>query len=112
MIAAGSGAEWPSVTVKQHGRQLLYYVADHAPRGLRPETLLLHGHAAEQIARRTAGVIDLLFAGSRGDGALRRALLGSVSAALVRDADCPVVITPRSAVAPARSPKPATAGHA
>ena len=112
MIAAGSGAEWPSVTVKQHGRQLLYYVADHAPQGLRPETLLLHGHAAEQIARRTAGVIDLLFAGSRGDGALRRALLGSVSGALVRDADCPVVITPRSAVAATRSPEPATAGHA
>ena len=46
MIAAGTGAEWPSVTAKQHGRQLLYYVADHAPQGLRPETVLLHGHAA------------------------------------------------------------------
>ena len=98
MIAAGVGAEWPSITAKQHGRQLLYYVADHAPRGLRPETLLLHGHAAEQIARRTNGVVDLLFAGSRGYGPLRRALLGSVSGALVRDAGCPVVITPRSAV--------------
>lgn len=97
-IAAGTGAEWPSVTAKQHGRQLLYYVADHAPQGLRPETLLLHGHAAEQIARRTDGVLDLLFAGSRGYGPLRRALLGSVSGELVRDAGCPVVITPRSAV--------------
>ena len=38
MIAAGTGAEWPSVTAKQHGRQLLYYVADHAPQGLQPET--------------------------------------------------------------------------
>jgi len=112
MIAAGSGAEWPSVTAKQHARQLLYYVADHAPKGLRPETLLLHGHAAEQIARRAAGAVDLLFAGSRGYGPLRRALLGSVSGALVRDAGCPVVITPRSAVAATRSPKPATAGHA
>ena len=98
MIAAGTGAEWPSVTAKQHGRQLLYYVADHAPQGLRPETVLLHGHAAEQIARRTDGVVDLLFAGSRGYGPLRRALLGSVSGELVRDAGCPVVITPRSAV--------------
>ena len=112
MIAAGSGAEWPSVTAKQHGRQLLYYVADHAPTGLRPETLLLHGHAAEQIARRTAGVVDLLFAGSRGYGPLRRALLGSVSGALVRDAGCPVVITPRSVVAATRSQKPETAGRA
>ena len=112
VIAAGSGAEWPSVTAEQHGRQLLYYVADHAPQGLRPETLLLHGHAAEQIAWRTAGVVDLLFAGSRGEGPLRRELLGSVSGALVRDADCPVVITPRSAVAATRSPNPVTAGHA
>lgn len=98
VIAAGTGAEWPSVTAKQHGRQLLYYVADHAPRGLKLETLLLHGHAAEQIARRSAGLVDVLFAGSRGYGPLRRALLGTVSGALVRDAGCPVVITSRSAV--------------
>ena len=99
MIAAGTGAEWPSVTAKQHARQLLYYVADHAPDGLKPETLLLHGHAAEQITRRAAGRVDLLFAGSRGYGPLRRAMVGSVSGALARDAGCPVVITPRSAVA-------------
>jgi len=106
VIAAGTGAEWPSVTAKQHGRQLLYYVADHAPRGLTPETVLLHGHAAEQIARRTDGVVDLLFAGSRGYGPLRRALLGSVSGQLVRDAGCPVVITPRSAVVAHRGVTP------
>src|SRR4051794_6157446 len=99
MIAAGTGAEWPSVTAKQHARQLLYFVADHAPDGLRPETLLLHGHAAEQISRRAAGMVDLLFAGARGYGPLRRSIEGSVSGALVRDAGCPVVITPRSAVA-------------
>ena len=61
--------------------------------------MLLHGHAAEQITRRAAGAIDLLFAGSRGLGPLRRAMLGSVSCALVRDAGYPVVITPRSVVA-------------
>ena len=50
-------------------------------------------------------MVDLLFAGSRGYGPLRRALLGSVSGALVRDAGCPVVITPRSAVV-ARGARP------
>jgi len=99
MIAAGTGGEWPSVTAKQHARQLLYFVADHAPEGLRTETLLLHGHAAEEITRRAAGTVDVLFAGSRGLGPLRRAMLGSVSCALVRSAGCPVVITPRSSVA-------------
>jgi len=112
MIAAGTRAEWPSVTAEQHGRQLLYYVADHAPQGLTPETVLLHGHAAEQIARRTDGVVDLLFAGSRGYGPLRRALLGSVSGALVRDAGCPVVITPRSAVVAHRGVTPAQSATA
>ena len=112
MIAAGTGSEWPSVTDKRHGRQLLYYVADHAPRGLELETVLLHGHAAEQIARRTAGVVDLLFAGSRGYGPLRRALVGSVSGALLRDAGCPVVITPRAAVAHRGVTHPAHATHA
>jgi len=99
MIAAGTGGEWPSVTAKQHARRLLYFVADHAPEGLRPETLLLHGHAAAEISRRAAGVVDVLFAGSRGCGPLRRAIQGSVSGALVRTAGCPVVITPRSVVA-------------
>jgi len=99
MIAAGTGGEWPAITAKQHARQLLYFVADHAPDGLEPETLLLHGRAAEQITRRSRGVVDVLFAGSRGHGPLRRAMLGSAACALVRDAVCPVVITPRSAVA-------------
>jgi len=41
----------------------------------------------------------LLFTGSRGYGPLRHALLGSVSGALVRDAGCPVVVMPRTAIA-------------
>ena len=46
-------------------------------------------------------MIDLLFVGSRGYGPLRRALLGNVSGAVVREAGCPVVVTPlRTAIAP------------
>jgi len=110
VIAAGTGSEWPSVTAKEHARQLLYYVADHAPRGLKPETLMLHGHAAEQICRRTAGHVDLLFTGSRGYGPLHRALVGGVSGALVRDAGCPVVVMARSAVAAKRQQAPVAGG--
>jgi nucleotide-binding universal stress UspA family protein len=113
VIAAGTGSEWPSVTAKEHARQLLYYVADHAPRGLKPETLTLHGHAADAICRRaTADAVDLLFAGSRGYGPLHRALAGSVSGALVRDAGCPVVVMPRSAVAARRAPITSEAANA
>ena len=99
MIAAGTGAEWPSRTATDHARHLLWAVTDNAPEGLEPETLLLHGEPAPEIAARAHGVIDLLFTGSRGYGPLRRALLGSVSGALVRDAGCPVVVTPHTAIA-------------
>lgn len=40
---------------------------------------------------------DLLLMGSRGYGPLGRVLLGSVSSAVVREAACPVIVTPRSA---------------
>jgi nucleotide-binding universal stress UspA family protein len=113
MIAAGTGAEWPSQSAKDHARHLLWAVSDNAPAGLQPETLLLHGEPAVEIAARAHGVIDLLFAGSRGYGPLRRALLGSVSGALVRDAGCPVVVTPHTAIAQDDSaPTTAQAVHA
>jgi nucleotide-binding universal stress UspA family protein len=99
IIAAGTGGEWPSRSAKDRARHLLWAVADNAPDGLEPETLLLHGEPAAAIAARAHGVIDLLFTGSRGYGPLRRALLGSVSGALVRDAGCPVVVTPHTAIA-------------
>ena len=41
--------------------------------------------------------LDMLFLGSRGYGPVRRALLGSVSQALMRGAHCPVVVVPRPA---------------
>jgi nucleotide-binding universal stress UspA family protein len=101
MIAVGTGAEWPSQAAGQRARKLLYAVRDNAPQRLKPQTLILHGVPAEEIARRAPGAFDLLFAGSRGYGLLRRALHGSISGVLMRDAGCPVVITPRSAVATA-----------
>jgi nucleotide-binding universal stress UspA family protein len=58
------------------------------------QTLILHGvpgmaicdHAAERPAR-------AIVIGSRGRGRIKRALLGSVSDYVVRNAPCPVVIT-------------------
>ena len=39
--------------------------------------------------------VDLLVCGSRGYGPVRRVLLGTVSAALLRQASVPVLVTPR-----------------
>lgn len=44
-----------------------------------------------------AEALDLLVVGSRGYGPLRRALLGSVSQALMRSVSCPMLVTPRGA---------------
>jgi nucleotide-binding universal stress UspA family protein len=62
------------------------------------EARLFEGNAAEVLARASAD-LDLLVVGSRGYGPLRAALLGSVSTALVRSAECPLVVVPRGSEA-------------
>jgi nucleotide-binding universal stress UspA family protein len=57
---------------------------------------LLDGDARELLARESGG-LDLLVVGSRGYGPLRAVLLGSVSSALVRSAEAPLVVVPRGA---------------
>jgi Universal stress protein family len=54
---------------------------------------LLTGTAAEALALASKD-LDLLVCGSRGYGPARIVLLGSTSHALVRRAECPVVVVP------------------
>ena len=56
------------------------------------------GDPAHELAA-AADDVDLLVAGSRGHGPVRRVLLGSVSARLVREARSPLLVLPRSALA-------------
>jgi nucleotide-binding universal stress UspA family protein len=57
------------------------------------ETHLREGRADEEIVALAEGIgAGLIVMGSRGHGRLRRALLGSVSDAVVRLAHCPVTI--------------------
>jgi nucleotide-binding universal stress UspA family protein len=78
-------------------RHHLDEVAAALPAELRAQTVLVKGSAAEELIDR-AGVLSLLVMGSRGYGPLRRALLGSVSAQVLRAAPCPVLVVPRVAV--------------
>ena len=73
---------------------LLDAAAERAPAGVNPETLVVTGYASLALAERAAGVIDLLVIGSRRQGPIRQALLGSTSRALTVELDCAVLVTP------------------
>lgn len=65
--------------------------------GVAVEPQKREGEPAGELAAASA-TLDLLVAGSRGYGPLKRVLLGSVSARLVREAEGPLLLLPRSAV--------------
>jgi nucleotide-binding universal stress UspA family protein len=58
------------------------------------ESALEEGDPAAILAKR-ASKLDLLVMGSRGYGPIRSALLGGVSAQVIRTASCPVLVTRR-----------------
>lgn len=59
------------------------------------EAVLKEGNPAATLSEQGAE-LDLIVLGSRGYGPVRGALLGAVSAQLVRTAPCPVLVTPRA----------------
>lgn len=73
----------------------------------RVELSLLKGDPARALSK-AAKELDLLVTGSRGRGPVRHAVLGSVSAKLMRTAPCPVLIVPRGVATPTAEPRPAT----
>lgn len=68
----------------------------------------LDGETVATLAARSHE-LDLLVLGSRCYGPLRRVLLGSTSAGLVRQAACPVLVVPRGAVDAPRVTQPPAA---
>jgi len=64
--------------------------------GVTVEQQVLFGtDPVEAILEAAASDVDLLVLGSRAYGPVRRALVGSVSSAVVRHAPCPVLVMPR-----------------
>jgi nucleotide-binding universal stress UspA family protein len=61
--------------------------------GVHVETLLLEGHAVEQIVKACKeGKFDLVVMGARGLSRIKEMLLGSVSDGVTRHACCPVLV--------------------
>ncbi|MGZ4188121.1 MAG: universal stress protein [Solirubrobacteraceae bacterium] len=70
----------------------VHALGDH---GQLERQVLFGGDPASAILDVTGRDVDLLLLGSRAYGPARRVLVGSVSAAVVRHASCPVLVTPR-----------------
>jgi nucleotide-binding universal stress UspA family protein len=65
------------------------------PEGVQASAELLYGEVVDELSMVGERGVDLLVCGSRGYGPVRRVLLGTVSAALVRQASVPVLVVPR-----------------
>ena len=68
--------------------------ATFVARGMGVESRVVVGRPADEIVRAAAGV-DLVVVGARGLGPFRRLMLGSVSEAVLRHADRPVLVVRR-----------------
>ncbi len=99
-VTPAATPEGMSVTLdRKRLAQELHAVADRIRQdasGLTVEEVLEEGGTAPVLARQGID-LDLLVMGSRGYGPVRRALLGGVSAEVIRTAPCPVVVVPRGA---------------
>jgi nucleotide-binding universal stress UspA family protein len=73
--------------------------AKGVPADVEVKTDLVFGTPVSKALAEAAADLDLLYVGSRGYGPLRRVLLGSISAHLVKHASCAVVVTPRGVAA-------------
>lgn len=83
-------------SLKVSARETLDNAGRWIPSGIEVKKALLDGPINETLAREAGDrELDLLVVGSRGFGPIRRVLLGSVSAKLMHDAPCPLIVVPR-----------------
>jgi nucleotide-binding universal stress UspA family protein len=90
---------------RAHMREYAQGILDAGLKRLSPEleaaASVLEGDAAEVVAEAAQrDNVGLLYAGSRGYGPVREALLAGFTGSLLRSARCPLVLVPRSAVVP------------
>ena len=100
--------------VREETRERLEAALHALPGETRAQGVLREGDPAAELVEQSQ-TLDLLVTGSRGYGALGRAILGGVSSRVVREAACPVLVVPgvaAAAEAPAQADRPAAAGAA
>jgi nucleotide-binding universal stress UspA family protein len=99
-LAAATGAtlNLMSVAGAPREREMRDWLAEasHAvPDGIEVEATLVRGDPVEELTSAGEAPGTVMVVGSRAYGPLRRVLLGSVAAHLVRSAPCPLIVTPR-----------------
>jgi nucleotide-binding universal stress UspA family protein len=104
ITAAGAALADVAELMGDAGRQIRRQV-DDLPDDISVTTLVVSGHAAHEILERLReGQHDLLVMGTRGLGRVGSALLGSVSQAVLHEAEVPVLVV--------RAPRPAATTEA
>jgi nucleotide-binding universal stress UspA family protein len=83
------------VEVREDYQEALDRALAGLPEGVQATGELLYGEVVDELSMVGERGVDLLVCGSRGYGPVRRVLLGTVSAALVRQASVPVLVVPR-----------------
>ena len=94
-LARAAGARLRIVSVEEPGLRELHEAALAEDAGVDTEGVVLEGHAAELLAAQSHEV-GLMIVGSRGYGPLGAVLLGGTSHSLLREAACPLIVTPRA----------------
>jgi nucleotide-binding universal stress UspA family protein len=93
-MTAASGYVTPAEEIEREAREAFDADIAALPNQERLLAEFVVGDPADELAERSQAA-DLLVTGSRGYGAMRAVLLGSVSRHLVRAAACPVIVVPR-----------------
>jgi nucleotide-binding universal stress UspA family protein len=83
------------VEVRKDYQEALDRALAGLPDGVPATGELRYGEVVDELSMVGERGVDLLVCGSRGYGPVRRVLLGTVSAALVRQASVPVLVVPR-----------------
>jgi len=82
-----------AANAKEEGRKLIVDFCKRLPQQANAMEFVVVGSAATEIVKAAKEwAADLVVIGSHGRGGIRRALLGSVAEAVMRHADCPVLV--------------------
>ena len=95
-----SKRDWRAKTLREEHRYIQVRALELEQSGINVTPLLIQGATIETILQEAAKLnADLIVIGSHGHGAVYKALVGSVSEGIIRQASCPVLIIPAKTTA-------------